>query len=92
MPIVKKVGVLGGSGASGIKSALASKCDAYLTGDVKYHDFIDAQDKLLLVDAGHFETERFTIDIFYDLIMEKIVNFALYKTKYIDNPVNYLFH
>lgn len=89
---VRRVAVCGGSGASFTRLAAAQQADAYVTGDIKYHDFIDAQDKLLLVDAGHFETERFTIDIFYDLIMEKIVNFALYKTKYIDNPVNYLFH
>lgn len=90
--MVRRVAVCGGSGASFAAQAVAQKADAYITGDVKYHNFIDAQDKLLLVDAGHFETERFTIDIFYDLIMEKIVNFAVYKTKYIDNPVNYLFH
>lgn len=90
--MIKKVAVCGGSGASFMKEAIAAGADAYITGDVKYHSFIDAQGKIVLIDAGHFETERFTIDIFYDLITKKIVNFAVYKTKYIDNPVNYLFH
>lgn len=89
---IRRVAVCGGSGASFTKLAISQHADAYITGDVKYHDFVDAQGNILLVDAGHFETERFTIDIFYDMITKKIVNFAVYKTKYTDNPVNYLFH
>jgi dinuclear metal center YbgI/SA1388 family protein len=88
---VTKVAVCGGSGASFASLAVARGADVLVTGDVKYHSFLDYQEKLLLVDAGHFETERFTIDIFYDFITEKIANFAVYKTNQVDNPVNYLY-
>lgn len=88
---IKKVAVCGGSGASLVSLAIAKGADALVTGDVKYHSFIDYQEKILLVDAGHFETEQFAIDIFYDFIREKIANFAVYKTKRVDNPVNYLY-
>lgn len=88
---IKKVAVCGGNGASFANLAIAKGADALVTGDVKYHSFLDYPEKLLLVDAGHFETERFAIDIFYDFIREKIANFAVYKTKQVDNPVNYLY-
>ena len=89
---IRRVAVLGGSGASFISHAIAQNADAFVTADIKYHNFIDAEDRILLLDAGHFETERFTVDIFYDFITKKMVNFAVYKTKHISNPVNYLFH
>ena len=88
---VKKVAVCGGSGASLAGVAVAKGADVLVTGDVKYHAFLDYQEKLLLVDAGHFETEQFAIGIFYDFIREKIANFAVYKTEQVDNPVNYLY-
>jgi dinuclear metal center YbgI/SA1388 family protein len=88
---IKKVAVCGGSGASFASLAIAKGADALVTGDVKYHSFLDYQEKLLLVDAGHFETEQFAIGVFYDFIREKIANFAVYKTKQVDNPVNYLY-
>lgn len=86
-----KVAVCGGSGASLASLAIAKGADALITGDVKYHNFLDYQENILLVDAGHFETEQFAIDIFYDFIREKIANFAVYKTEQVDNPVNYLY-
>ena len=86
---IKKVGVLGGSGASGIKSALASKCDAYLTGDVKYHDFFSAEDKMLICDIGHFESEQFVTQQLFEILSEKFTIFAIAKTTKKTNPVNY---
>ena len=86
---IKKVGVLGGSGTSGIKSALASKCDAYLTGDVKYHDFFSAEDKMLICDIGHFESEQFVTQQLFEILSEKFTIFAIAKTTKKTNPVNY---
>lgn len=86
---IKKVGVLGGSGASGIKSALALKCDAYLTGDVKYHDFFSAEDKMLICDIGHFESEQFVTQQLFEILSEKFTIFAIAKTTKKTNPVNY---
>lgn len=86
---IKKVGVLGGSGASGIKPALASKCDAYLTGDVKYHDFFAGEDKMLICDIGHFESEQFVTQQLFEILSQKFTIFAIAKTTKKTNPVNY---
>ena len=86
---IKRVGVLGGSGASGIKAASASKCDAYLTGDVKYHDFFAAEDKMMICDIGHFESEQFVSQQLFEILSEKFTTFAIAKTTIKTNPVNY---
>lgn len=86
---IKRVGVLGGSGASGIKSALSAKCDAYLTGDVKYHDFFSGEDKMLICDIGHFESEQFVTQQLFEILSEKFTTFAIAKTTKKTNPVNY---
>ena len=86
---IKRVGVLGGSGASGIKKALSSKCDVYITGDVKYHDFFMAEDKMLICDIGHFESERFVVQQLFEILSENFPNFAILKTNENTNPVNY---
>lgn len=86
---IKRVGVLGGSGASGIKSAISAKCDAYLTGDVKYHDFFSGEDKMLICDIGHFESEQFVTQQLFEILSEKFTTFAIAKTTIKTNPVNY---
>lgn len=86
---VKRVGVLGGSGASGIKAAISSKCDVYLTGDLKYHDFFQAENRLLLCDIGHFESEQWVVQQLFDLLSENFPKFAISKTNENTNPVNY---
>lgn len=86
---IKRVGVLGGSGASGIKSAISAKCDAYLTGDVKYHDFFFAEGKMLICDIGHFESEQFVVQQLFEILSEKFTTFAIAKTTQKTNPVNY---
>jgi len=86
---IKKVGVLGGSGASGIKAALARGCDAYLTGDVKYHDFFLGEGKMLICDIGHFESEQFVTDQLFEILSEIFPKFAVSKSVEKTNPVNY---
>jgi len=86
---IERVGVLGGSGASGIKAAIHKGCDAYLSGDFKYHDFFKAEDKILLADIGHFESEQFVIQQLYEFLSEKFTKFAVRKTELNTNPVNY---
>lgn len=73
---IKKVAVLGGSGSFAIKNAISSGADAYLTADLKYHQFYEAENQLLLADIGHFESERFTKNYIVDFLKEKITNFA----------------
>lgn len=86
---IKRVGLLGGSGASGIKSAISHQCDIYLSGDFKYHDFFSAEDKIILADIGHFESEQFVISQLYEFFSEKFTKFAILKTNISTNPVNY---
>lgn len=88
---IKKVAVLGGSGASGIKAALGAGCDAYLTGDLKYHDFFSVENQLLLCDIGHFESEQFVSQQLVEILSEKFPTFAVLKSTKKTNPVNYFF-
>lgn len=86
---IKRVGVFGGSGASGIKAALSQNCDAYLTGDVKYHDFFQSEDKMLICDIGHFESEQFVTQQLIEILSEIFPKFAVSKSVEKTNPVNY---
>jgi len=73
-----------------LESAKAQKADVFITGDYKYHQFFDAEDQIVIADIGHFESEQFTIELFYEILIKKFPNFALYLTKVITNPVKYL--
>lgn len=86
---VRRVGVLGGSGASGIRSAISKKCDAYLTGDIKYHDFFLAESKMLICDIGHFESEQFVTQQLFEILSQNFSTFAISKSIEKTNPVNY---
>lgn len=87
---IKKVAVLGGSGSFAIKNAIQAGADAYVTADLKYHHFYEAENKLLLADIGHFESERFTKNYIVDYLTKKIPNFAIVLSQINTNPVKYL--
>jgi dinuclear metal center YbgI/SA1388 family protein len=87
---VKKVALCGGSGASFIGNAISSGADAFVTSDIKYHNYFDAENMILLVDSGHFESEKFTTEILYDLIIKKFPKFAVRFSETNTNPINYL--
>lgn len=86
---IKKVAVLGGSGSYAIKNALQAGADAFLTADLKYHQFYEAENRLLLADIGHFESERYTKNYIVDYLKEKITNFAVVLSEENTNPVQY---
>ena len=86
---IQKVAVLGGSGSFAIHVAIASGADAFLTADLKYHQFYEAENRLLLADVGHFESERFTKKYIVDYLKEKITNFAIILSEENTNPVQY---
>ena len=87
---VKKIAVLGGSGAFAISAALAKGADVLVTADLKYHDFFQAENKILLADIGHFESERFTKNYIYEHLTKKLHTFAVILSEINTNPVNYL--
>ena len=86
--VVKRVAVCGGSGASFIPLALAKGADAYITGDLKYHDYTTWSQEILLADIGHFESELCTKKIFSRIIREKFPNFVTYFSETEKNPIN----
>ncbi|MEO6173587.1 MAG: Nif3-like dinuclear metal center hexameric protein [Flavobacterium circumlabens] len=87
---IKKVAVLGGSGSFAIKNAIQAGADAFLTADLKYHQFYEAENRLLLADIGHFESERYTKNYIVDYLQKKILNFAIILAEENTNPVKYL--
>lgn len=86
---VERVAICTGSGGSLIATAEAAGAELYLSADFKYHDFVDA-DRMILVDAGHFETEIFAIDILFEILSKKISTFAPQKSEECANPVHYM--
>ncbi len=87
---VKKVALCGGAGSFLLKRAIAAGADAYISADFKYHEFFDADNQIVIADIGHFESEQFTVELFYHILTEKFRNFAPLKSTIKTNPVNYL--
>lgn len=86
---LKKIALCGGAGSFLTNAAIASGADVYVTGDVKYHEFFDADGKIILADIGHFESEQFTIDLLFDYLRTKFPTFAVLKSDSKTNPVHY---
>ena len=86
---IRKVAICGGSGSFLINDAKRCGADVYVTADLKYHDFFDADNEILIVDAGHFETEQFTKQLFADIILKKNPKFAVQISRVNTNSVNY---
>ena len=87
---IKKVAVLGGSGAFAIENAKAAGADIFITADLKYHDYYRAEKKLVLADIGHYESEQFTKNLLYSFLSKKISSFALILGDTNTNPIHYL--
>jgi len=87
---IKTIAVCGGAGSFLVKEAISSGADIFLTSDIKYHDFFNAEDKIIIADIGHYESERYSKDIFYEILNKKFPNFAFHLSKINTNPINYL--
>ncbi|MFT4544004.1 MAG: dinuclear metal center YbgI/SA1388 family protein [Bacteroidia bacterium] len=87
---VKRIAVCGGSGSFLLGNALAQKADVFITGDFKYHQFFDAENKIIIADIGHFESEQFTIDLLAEKLAHKFPTFVPRFTRVKTNPINYL--
>jgi dinuclear metal center YbgI/SA1388 family protein len=86
---VRKVAVCGGAGSFLVTKALAAGAQAYVTADMKYHEFFDANDRMLICDIGHYESEQFTIDLLAEHLQQKFPTFAVLKPDHTTNPVYY---
>ncbi|MFN8310547.1 MAG: Nif3-like dinuclear metal center hexameric protein [Chitinophagales bacterium] len=87
---VETVAICGGSGNFLLSAAKAQGADALVTADFKYHEFFDAENRILIADVGHFESEQFTRQLLYQHLTEKFPTFALHLSETNTNPVNYL--
>ncbi len=88
--MIRRVAICGGAGSEFVKESIAMGADVLVTGDVKYHEFMSDNDKILLADIGHYESEHFTKEIFSEIITKKIPNFAVHYAELEKNPINYL--
>lgn len=87
---ISKVAVCGGSGSTFLNKAIAQNADIFISGDFKYHQFFDAEKQIIIADIGHYESEQFTKEVFYELLTKKFPKFALHLSEISTNPVNYL--
>ena len=87
---IKKVAICGGSGSFLLQAAIRSGADVFITGDFKYHEFFDAENKIIIADVGHYESEQYTKDLIADFLSEKFPKFAVHLSEVNTNPINYL--
>jgi dinuclear metal center YbgI/SA1388 family protein len=86
---IKRVAVCGGAGSSLLRKAISQKADVFVSGDFKYHQFFDADGKILIADIGHFESEQYTREIIYDLLIKNFPKFAVQLSEINTNPIKY---
>ncbi len=87
---IQRVAWCGGSGSFLLNAAMAQGADLFITADYKYHEFFDADNRIIIADIGHFESEQYTIELIFDIISKKFSTFAVNLTQVNTNPVNYL--
>ena len=86
---IRKVAVCGGSGSQFLEQAINDGADIYITADIRYHQFFDADRKIIIADIGHYESEQFTTELFHELILKNFPKFAVHFSGVYTNPVNY---
>ena len=87
---IKKVAICGGSGSFLLEVAIKAGADIFISADFKYHQFFDAENRIVIADIGHYESEQYTMELFSDLLKENFNTFALHLSKINTNPINYL--
>jgi dinuclear metal center YbgI/SA1388 family protein len=86
---IQKIAVCGGSGSFLLPQAIRSKSDIFITSDFKYHEFFDAEDRIVVADIGHYESEVYTKDLIHEELSKKIPTFAINFSETITNPISY---
>ncbi|HRQ52470.1 MAG TPA: Nif3-like dinuclear metal center hexameric protein, partial [Agriterribacter sp.] len=86
---IQQVALCGGAGSFLVSKALYSDADIFISADIKYHEFFDADNRMIIADIGHFESEQYTVDLLHDILLEKFPTFAVLKTAVNTNPVFY---
>ncbi|HVY74974.1 MAG TPA: Nif3-like dinuclear metal center hexameric protein [Puia sp.] len=86
---VQRVALCGGAGSFLIPNALLERADFFVSGDISYHRFFEAGERMVIADIGHYESEQFSVDLLHDLLVEKFPTFAVLKAGKPTNPVHY---
>ncbi|MBL7871425.1 MAG: Nif3-like dinuclear metal center hexameric protein [Cyclobacteriaceae bacterium] len=87
---VQKIAICGGSGSFLLQKAIAHRADVFISSDFKYHEFFDANGKIIIADIGHYESEQFTKELIGEFLREKFPTFAIAFSKVVTNPISYL--
>ena len=87
---IKTIALCGGSGSFLLQDAIRANADIFISSDFKYHQFFDADQRIMIADIGHFENEQFTIPLIHRFLNEKFPNFAGYLTTILTNPIHYV--
>lgn len=87
---IKRVALCGGAGGFLLEKAIEEKADAYLTGEVRYHDFFGHEGQLLVVEMGHYESEQYTVELLEEILRAKLPELRVLKTSLNTNPIYYL--
>lgn len=88
---IERIAICGGSGSFLLKDAIEKKADLFLSSDFKYHEFFEADNKIVIADIGHYESEQFTSELIFEILSQKFDTFALRCTQFNTNPINYYF-
>lgn len=88
--LIQNVALCGGAGAFLADEAIKKGADAFITGEIKYHDFFGRGSDILLAEIGHYESEQYTLEIFREIIQEKFPNLPINETEIKTNPIFYL--
>ena len=88
--MIRRVALCGGAGGFLLSNAIAQGADAFLTGEMRYHDYFGHDDELLIAEMGHYESEQYTIDIFAEVLGARFPELNIVKTSLNTNPINYL--
>ncbi len=88
---IKKIAICGGAGSFLLQEAIQQEADFFITGDYKYHEFFDAEDRIIICDIGHYESEVFTKDLLVDFLKEQFSELKIEACQTNTNPVEYYF-
>ena len=87
---IRRVALCGGAGGFLLSQAIAQGADAFLTGEMRYHDYFGHEGDLLITEMGHYESEQYTMEIFAEVLEKHFPELKIVKTSHNTNPINYL--
>lgn len=86
---ISRIAICGGAGGFLLRDAIARDCQAFLTGEIGYHDYFGHEDEIMILEAGHYQSEQYTIDLLGDIISGAHPALPVFRTKIDTNPIKY---